>query len=326
MAGPNRVHLKRTEKYFEFVGEELQQIRHDRDFTDFQITIHETVLPCHKVTIAVHSPVLKAMLKSEMCEATKQSIKLDHIPVDIMETILDFIYLGEISFDVEQIMGLLKAAHYLQMRLLQEMCVDEIPSRIKPANVLSWLQLGNQLDIPEIASHCAELMVSRFTDIVAEPDFLKMTSAEVHDYFHEATKSDTECDDILRAAMLWVNHDAANRLTDLEKLLQQVELDKCSVQTIVDIMSTYGAMIRPHVNVLNLLTEAMKQGLSRSASATKEQNKSPEDTTKPRTSQEPVQHTSPEGNVQTTQYDVMERSTSEVVKPKTQKTENKPPS
>ena len=158
-------------------------------------------------------------------------------------------------------MGLLKAAHYLQMRLLQKMCVDEIPSRLKSSNVISWLQVGNQLDIPEIASQCAEFMVSRFTDIVAEPDFIKITSAEVHEYFHEAT-SDTECDDILRAAMLWVNHDAANRLTDLENLLQQVELDKCSPQTIVDMMSTYGAMIGPHVNVLNLLTEAMKQGLS----------------------------------------------------------------
>ena len=95
MAGPDRVYFKRTEKYSEFVGEELQQIRRDRDFTDFQITVQETAFPCHKVTIAVHSPVLKAMLKPEMCEVAKQSIKLDHIPVDIMETILDFIYLGE---------------------------------------------------------------------------------------------------------------------------------------------------------------------------------------------------------------------------------------
>ena len=160
MAGPDKVYLKRTEKYSEFVGEELQQIRHDRDFTDFQITVNGTVFPCHKVTIAVHSPVLKAMLKSEMCEAAKQSIKLDHIPEDIMETILDFIYLGEISFDANEIMGMLKAAHYLQMSLLQEMCVDEIPSRLKPANVISWLQLGNQLDIPEMASDCAEFMVT----------------------------------------------------------------------------------------------------------------------------------------------------------------------
>ena len=282
MAGPDRVYLKRTEKYSAFVGEELQQIRRDLDFTDFQITVHETAFPCHKVTIAVHSPVLKAMLKSKMYEVAKQSIKLDHIPMDIMETILDFIYVGEISFDAEQIMGMIEAAHYLQMRLLQEMCVDEIPSHLKSSNVISWLQLGKELDIPEITSHCSEFMVSRFTDIVAEPYFIKMTSAEVLDYLREATRTDTERDDILRAAMLWVNHDAANRLTDLENLLQQVELDKCSLQNIVDIMSTYGAMIGPHINVLNLLTEAMKQGLSRTEqrTAAKAQNKTPEDTKK----------------------------------------------
>ena len=283
MAGSDRVHLKQTAKYSTFVGEELQQIRRDRDFTDFQITVHETAFPCHKVTIAVHSPVLKAMLKSKMYEVAKQSIKLDHIPVDIMETILDFMYLGEISFDAEQIMGMIEAAHYLQMKLLQEMCVDKIPSHLKSSNVISWLQLGKELDIPEITSHCAEFMVSQFTDIVAEPDFLKMTSAEVHDYLREATRTNTERDDILRAAMLWANHDAANRLIDLENLLQQVELDKCSVQTIVDIMSTYGAMIGPHINVLNLLTEAMKQGLSR----TEQRTAAKEQTTQKKTEIQP---------------------------------------
>ena len=147
-----------------------------------------------------------------------------------------------------------------------------------------------------------------------------MTSAEISDYFHEATRSDTERDDILRAAMLWVNHDAANQLTDLENLLQQVQLDKCSVQTILDIMRTYGAMIGPHVNVLNLLTEAMTKGLSRTEqkSASKGQNVMLEDTTKPKASQENVQQTSAEYNMQTSECETMERPAAGCEKPRTQ--------
>ena len=92
------------------------------------LTVKGEALHCHKLTLAVHSPVLHAMLKSDMSEVAKQSFSLDHIPLEIVQNILKFMYVGEISFDTEHLMDFLKASDYLQMDVLREMCIGEVPS------------------------------------------------------------------------------------------------------------------------------------------------------------------------------------------------------
>ena len=46
--------------------------------------------------MAVHSPMLRAMLTSDMAEVTKQEIRLDHICKDIIQIILDYMYCEDV--------------------------------------------------------------------------------------------------------------------------------------------------------------------------------------------------------------------------------------
>ena len=79
MAGPNMITITRSEKYSAFVGKQLMSMKEDGSFSDFGITVNEKTFPCHKLMLAVHSPVLRAMMKSDMVEAAKQSASLDDI-------------------------------------------------------------------------------------------------------------------------------------------------------------------------------------------------------------------------------------------------------
>ena len=121
-----QISFTRTKKYCDHVADKLNEIIDDQDFTDFTLTVKGVALHCHKLTLAVHSPVLRAMLKSEMSKVAKQSYSLDHIPLDIVRKIIKFMYVGEFSFDTEDLMDLLKASDYLQMEVLREMCIGDI--------------------------------------------------------------------------------------------------------------------------------------------------------------------------------------------------------
>ena len=100
-----------------------------------------TKISRHKVVVAIHSPMLKAMLKSDMSEVAKQSVNLNHMDIEIFKIIYDYMYYEHISFDSDQLMELFKASDYLQIKQLREMCVDEIPTILEPANAISWMQL-----------------------------------------------------------------------------------------------------------------------------------------------------------------------------------------
>ena len=129
------------------------------------------------------------------------------------------------------------------------MCLDEVPAVLTCANVISWMKLGDQLELPDLKSVCTLLMVRNFPEISKQLDFMGLSHAEIQDYFsnvltllaQDSRNVQKLCDIVLRAAVSWVDHDAKNRVPHLEDLLQGIPLDICSHQGILDIMDEYGS-------------------------------------------------------------------------------------
>ena len=209
--------------------------------------------------LAVHSPVLKAMIRSEMVEASKKQVTLDHIKPKIMEVILDYMYCGQVSFLTDQLMEMIKTTNYLQMMKLKDMYVDQVPAILGPTNVISWRKLGNQVDLADVTSRCSKIIMSSIAEISQQQEFLILDCDEVQAYFDDVVRSDTDQNKVLLAVMRWVNHDSANRLDHLEKLLCQVQLDNCSLKLLLEVQETYATIIAPNINVFLKITKTMKQ-------------------------------------------------------------------
>ena len=254
------VTFMRTE-FSSSMAKKLVQIRKRGTFSDFKITTNEESFDCHKLIIAIHSPTLDDMLTSESDKhkRDRQSIKLD-IKTEVLAFILDYMYFGQVSFHTEHLMEMINACEYLKMKTLKEMCVDEVPAILKPDTVISWLKLANELGLEKIKGQCKKIILSCFTEVANQQDFLAMDNGEVLNFLRDAIRSDINRDDVLRAAFKWTNHDTQNRVTHLEVLLHQIQLDDCSQQAIFEVMETYGVLvISGNVNVLSLLTKAMKE-------------------------------------------------------------------
>ena len=101
----------RTKTYSSNLAKELMEMKEDRFLSDFQITIDDKPIPCHKLMLAAHSPVIKGMLRSNMSEVAKQSMTLNLIKLDIMNLLLDFMYSGEVTFHMDQLEGVIAACN-----------------------------------------------------------------------------------------------------------------------------------------------------------------------------------------------------------------------
>ena len=119
MAGPGMLSFSRTEKYCTKLADEISKLKGEKALMDFKILVKDDEFPCAKFVMAAHSPMLHAMLTSNMAEVAKQEIRLDHISKDIMQIILDCMYCENVSFHKDQLMDLAAAADYLQMTELK---------------------------------------------------------------------------------------------------------------------------------------------------------------------------------------------------------------
>ena len=220
------------------MAKELMEMKEEHFLSDFQINIDDKPIPCHKLMLAAHSPVVKGMLRSNMSEVAKQAVTLNHIKPDIMKILLDYMYCGEVTFHIDQLEGVIEACNYLQMTELQKMCITEIPAI--PEKAISLMQLAKQSDITDFKARCEEVIASHLAEISSHRDFLAMTHAEVKECLSGVSKSETahDDDDVLHAAMKWTSQDIEGRLTHLEDLLKEIQLENCSQRAIFDVLKT----------------------------------------------------------------------------------------
>ena len=256
MAGPGMLSISRTDKYCTKVADEIMNLRDEKALMDFKIHIKDDVIPCQKFVMAIHSPMLRAMLTSDMAEVAKQEIRLDHLDMEIMRMILDFMYCENVSFHKDQLMALIAAADYLQMTDLKEMCLDEVPGILESGNVIKWWKEAQKMNYSYIKFHCEDIMAADFDHISQQTDFLNLDLIEIQGYTSEICHDKVEMDSVLDATMRWVNNEE-ERVTHMEGLLHKIQLTACSADGIKTALQIHESLLDKMPMVYKLLSNTL---------------------------------------------------------------------
>ena len=255
--------LSRTVKYCTKLADEVMKLKGEKCLMDFKILVKDDEFPCTKFIMAAHSPMLHAMLTSDMAEVAKQEVRLDHISEDIIQIILDYMYCEDVSFHKDQLMPLIAAADYLQMTELKEMCLDEVPHILEPGNVISWWKEAAKMNYDNIKKQCEKIMIVNFGQISHQIEFLNLDLEEMQHYVIDIcsdTDSDVKGDEAVDAVLRWVNHEEG-RVALLEELLQTFQLDRCSDEGIKAIMNTHEALLDKTPMVYKLLVNRLTKSI-----------------------------------------------------------------
>ena len=72
-----------------------------------------------------------------------------------------------------------------------------------------------------------------FTTIYSQPHFVDISLVNVEECLNHAQTIGRQQDEVLDAALNWIERDATERLDHLETLVEQIQLDLCSLQGII---------------------------------------------------------------------------------------------
>ena len=232
------------------------KLRNEKALMDFKIHVKDDEFPCAKFVMAAHSPMLRAVLTSDMAEVAKQEIRLDHISKDIVQIILDYMYCENVSFHKDQLMDLIAAADYLQMTELKEMYLDEVPDILELGNVICWWKEAAKMNYDIIKEQCEKIMAANFTQISQQNDFLNLDLNEIQCYVSDICSDNMNSDHIVDGLMRWVSHED-ERVPYLEDLLNKGHLNKCSAEGLKNAMETYEPLLDKTPMAYKLLFKTM---------------------------------------------------------------------
>lgn len=143
----------------------LRKMWDERCFTDAEITCQGHSWKVHRSVLCVNSPVFAAAFGGHMQEAHASNMEIKDATVDDVETMLRFIYTGDINCDGPPESSLLLLAHRYDIKSLIQQCGDQILESVSKDSVAAVARNLRALkEDPEIMPLWRNLLDKIFED------------------------------------------------------------------------------------------------------------------------------------------------------------------
>ena len=126
---------------------------------------------CHRLVVAANSPVLAAMLQSNMVEASSGTIEISDMKPSVLQAILEWIYKNRIEtkdlkddFDFAE--DLIAAAEMYDLSRLKQICEDVLCDILAVDNVLMTLVIGDRHGAAKLKEQALKISVEKKKEIV----------------------------------------------------------------------------------------------------------------------------------------------------------------
>ncbi|KAJ5070986.1 e3 ubiquitin-protein ligase trim33-like [Anaeramoeba ignava] len=174
--------MNQEKKVIENLIEDYSNLLNENSFTDFSIFVENEPNPfeikVHKSILSSRSPFFNVLLKEKKKETN--SISLKQFNKKEMESILSYIYYGNISFEnQENLFQLLEISIYFKLNLLKEIIQKKISNSINYSNFFQFLFQNRNLKLNEIEIKCFELINQNFSQIQNNENLFNLTKEEI---------------------------------------------------------------------------------------------------------------------------------------------------
>ena len=119
-------------------------------YCDITLVIDEHKYPAHKCVLGLLSPFYDKMFSIEMKEKRDNEAVIKGVTREVFEVILDFVYTGNIILTMENVFGIIEAAHYLDLPYVKECCSTFLGNKVTTENWMSIVAYGKRYDYNEV--------------------------------------------------------------------------------------------------------------------------------------------------------------------------------
>ncbi|XP_078491119.1 kelch-like protein 38 [Ciona intestinalis] len=221
-------------------GSDLLQFIHtsreDGDFNDVMISVNGKKIPASKMVLSCFSKYFHKMFTTEMKEKYKDCVEVNGVDVESMNNLVQFMYTGEISINMDNVCKLLAVTDYLQMQSVKQLCIQYLMDATSPQNCFTIQVLAERLNIPLLSENNNKFIIKNYPQVICN-DHFKGQSKEVATMFLQETCKQVSSDLVYTAVMNWVKFDLASNKSHLNELTKFVDFHEMSPKMLEDLVS-----------------------------------------------------------------------------------------
>jgi len=202
----------------------LREMRRRDLFCDVVIRIQDHLYKAHKCVLAANCSVLQMMIKENAVEVLDLSEIVNSN--DAFESILEYLYSGEISVSMSTASDILAACKKLGIANLSRCCFLHIEKNI---NVDTWahiLDLSMNYDYPDVAQKVVRYFADNLRHLHKVEEAMYLSDSQLEQILNRSNHRQVTDTEFLKLdlALHWVNNDYDNRSLKLPQLLQFINI------------------------------------------------------------------------------------------------------
>ncbi|KAM4735708.1 kelch-like protein 38 [Anableps anableps] len=202
---------------------QLNKLREENILTDVILRAGNTEIPCHRNVLVSSSPYFRAMFCSDFLETRQTKVDMKGIGPVIMTSIIDYVYTGLISINLDNVLHLMQAASMLQFGRLFEACSYFLQSQLRPDNCLSMFRLSDMMNCDSLRKKAKEMAMKSFTDVSSTEDLCELSLQELMQYLDDDSLCAEE-EQVFETLVAWIHHDPVSRRGTISNLFKKVRL------------------------------------------------------------------------------------------------------
>lgn len=197
------------------IGEQLN----DGDFCDLTVVVGQVEFSCHRVVLASVSSFFKTSLKPCWREASNRKVDITHEDVspEAFGYLIDILYRGEDVVNEQTAKDILKLSIYLQIKFLEDYCLDFLQETLKPDTCLEMWQFALMYNLDKLTVMSFKMVLQEINVVSQQEEMLSLPKSLFLILLSAQKK--LKMDDVCKTILRWVEADQDARLIHLWEFL-----------------------------------------------------------------------------------------------------------
>ncbi|XP_054857797.1 kelch-like protein 2 [Eublepharis macularius] len=217
----------------------IKQLYQTQQLCDVTLVAEGRMFPCHRAILASVSLYFQRMFTSSFKESREPEILLKELSASSLQTLLVYIYTGELVFTAGQATELFTAASRLQVMPALQIISRFLRESLAMENCLEFYMLAYSHNYRPLLRTTLSYVAFHFKHLSESPAFLLLDFSALISILSSdslAVKSELA---VYRAVRCWVRHNPSERLRKLGELMAHVRLP---LMTPVELAEVQGDM------------------------------------------------------------------------------------
>ncbi|ELT89327.1 hypothetical protein CAPTEDRAFT_159913 [Capitella teleta] len=213
----------------------LHKLQEKEVMTDVTLTLpDQSAIPCHKVVLMAASPFFETMFQSGLKEGAEQNIKLDFADSDIIKTLVEFFYTGDIELTEGNIKEIVAGSDFLCCEHLKAHCEEYLADTVDCLNCIDYYRFGKVFNLKLLIKTAFDFILSKFKEFRGIADFDKLTEDELVEVVSSDQLNAENEDVVFEAVVHWVNADPDARKEVFPTIAPLIRFPFCSQKALTE--------------------------------------------------------------------------------------------